>query len=172
MSTGDFKIQDGKILLLRLGPMNGQVQTHRDKFVAPCRRGMWAFPYPFHEAFFYAHQWKKYIPKKFRLPKYPDRDEEDYEAKVNVYLDAKDAIDWDEYEIKLKEIKKRHQPKRFWYGGGFYSYIKPHVNEFDREWYWYESPRDYIAVAKKEIICDYKNKITYSNDHMQIFIPC
>jgi len=35
-------------LFQRFGPVNGQVQTHREGNTAPCRRGIWAFPRVLH----------------------------------------------------------------------------------------------------------------------------
>ncbi len=174
MSTGDFKIRDGKMLMVRLGPMNGQVQVHREGHVAPCRRGIWAFPFPFHDAFFYHHIWERMLPKAFTYPKCPERDEENYDQKYQEWTDKCNAIDYEARDKKLREIMKSNPETKFWYGGGFYSYIKPHKNMADAEWYWYDSHREFIAVAKKHILYHYDGKmpIKYSSDHLQLFIPC
>lgn len=159
-------------MFIRLGPMNGQVQVHRALNEAPCRRGIWAFPYPFHDAFFYCHVWNKYLPKALTPPKYPKSDEPNFEELLAQYNQVYDVFDWDAHNEKMKEIRKTHHPKQFWHGGGFYSYIKPSPNETDRLWYWYDNPRDYVRVARKHIIADYRHGLTYSSDHFQVFIPC
>jgi hypothetical protein len=102
MSSGDFQISDGKLLMIRLGPMNGQIQTHRGSNAAPFHRGIWAFPYPFHDAFFYCHVWRKYLPKRFIYPVMPEENVENYEQKMIEYNLAVDNFDWKGHDKKCR----------------------------------------------------------------------
>lgn len=172
MATGDFKIRDGKLLMIRLGPMNGQVQRHRNENSAPARRGVWAFPYPFHDEFFYCHVWRKFLPKGLTLPVLPDESSDTYEGEMVRYREQMDEFNWEAHYKKLREIKKAHPPKKFWYGGGLYSPIKPHDHYMDQPWYWYDDPRAYMEVARKHIFANYSTRYKFSHDHFQVFIPC
>lgn len=142
--------------------MNAQKQVHREGNVAPVPRGIWAFPYPHHDPFFYWHRWEQLLPKKY---KNLGRIEDD-ELRNQLI---------EERAIKLLEIQKRNRPKRFWYKGPFYSLI-PHTSCHSHTWYLWENAGDWVKAAGKHIWQYHRtgiqlHKLKYSKDHLQIFVP-
>jgi hypothetical protein len=149
------------MLFWRVGNINVNRQTLES---APEKRGLWAFPWPFHDYFFVNQQYDKFLPKKYRQIDllWGKVSQEEYDAL------------WREKERLLLGIMKREKPKTFWYGGGFYSHISPDNSKED--WYYWESPREWSKVCNKYIITYYKTdygiqKMKYSVDHMEVFIP-
>lgn len=81
---GDFKIQGGKMLFQRIGPMNAQIQKNNER--APVGRGIWAFPWPIFEHF--------YVSGKFSSPsmKAPKKEYDEEGEPILIPLEKEDAI--------------------------------------------------------------------------------
>jgi hypothetical protein len=187
--TGSFRVKKGAILLYRIGPANGQVQTHNresrdmrtgekkewtedegyETYIrrAPTRKGYWTFPYPLHEVFFYAHVWERHMPKKFK------RGVTDTESMSQEELEAYLA----EYHEKYRAVRRLIKPKLIWHNGPFYSHIKPKDFVGEQNWYLYTSGREWVDSARSHLKTWYRdvdNKVypmTYSKDHLEIFVP-
>jgi hypothetical protein len=176
-NTGSFRVREGKLLLVRLGPVNGQVQTHRKGNTAPARRGVWAFPHPFHDAFFYWHKWERLLPKRLNLP-YPGEDATPEER--DRWRDAMDAVA-EERSARLKEIVRENPLSRFWCDRPFYSHIAPREDMTPAAWHLWDNARDWVAAARKHIWCRdgweradgsrAVGRFRYSLDHMELFVP-
>jgi hypothetical protein len=162
---------------MRFGPVNARKQHHNsgprdlvtgkrisdgkvpERFHTPVSRGYWAFPFPFHDAFFYSHVYRRDLPKKFR-----------------------DNIEWSEdtlkeYQEKIRASVKRNKAKYIWHDGRFYSRIKPSYDLTDRPWYLYNNSREWVDAARKHLWCwnrwgsEQVWKCNYSKDHLELFIP-
>lgn len=187
--TGSFRVRDGRILLFRVGPANARRQTHnrcsRDMVTGerkewdpdrgdyadylrrtPEPRGFWAFPYPFQDAFFYSHVWRRELPKALRdgAFEWDNATEEECEAHSLAR------------ETKLREIKRLLRPKLIWHGGPFYARVRPRGMVGERPWWLYESPRDYVESARGELWTWARDrasvwKCDYGADHLEIFVP-
>lgn len=188
-STGSFRVLDGKILLFRVGPANARRQRHnrcpRDMVtgerrewdegqgdyadysrITPEPRGLWAFPYPFQDAFFYHHVWRRELPKRFRDGQF------DWEAATEEEQDAHVAAD----EAEVRAIRRRMRPKLIWHGGPFYSHVRPKGAVGERRWWRYERARDYVEAARGELWThvregDHLWRSRYGRDHLEIFVP-
>lgn len=170
-----FVIKNNKMLFWRLGNMNSNKQKHfrtKEGHQPPVGRGIWCFPYPFHDLFFAFHQWEQKLPKEYRHII--------GEIKDNSFLDnltddeARDY--WKKYEEEITKVKKLYKPSKFWYNGIFYSHISPnHISDYDR-WFLWDSVKDWAEIAKKHLYSYEKfgnelYKISFSSDHLEIFIP-
>ena len=160
-----MQLRRGQILLCRVGPMGFQRQTHTTGNVAPVKRGIWAFPFGYQDAFFYHHVWSKQLPKRLQN-----------EALNAIANKEEQAARCEEAETKLREIRKREKLKRFWHGGPFYSRIHPSGRFFIKEWFLWNSPKDWAEVASKTLKSwmrhgDSLFQIEHSADHLEVFIP-
>ncbi|MFA5489706.1 MAG: hypothetical protein WC284_10865 [Candidimonas sp.] len=187
-NIGSFEIKNRKMRFLRCGPVNSQKQIHRDGNVAPESRGIWVFPWPFHDAFFYYHRFEAGLPKKYRLAddeiswanKFPCQNGCDENTSCNLCNHGvdKNLINlWSKERQAWIDRNRKKMIKTVWYNGPIYSRISPmgHVGLFD--WYYWDNMRDWIAMARKNIWCYYSYgngkffKEIYSVDHMELFIP-
>lgn len=187
--TGSFRVKKGAILLYRVGPANGQVQTHNSKprdmrtgdkrewakdepyeaYIrrTPTRKGFWTFPYPLHDAFFYAHVWDRYMPKKFRLGV----------MDVESMTEEEQEAHWAERDEKYRDVRRLFKPKLIWHNGPFYSHVKPKDHVGEQNWYLYANGRDWVDSARGHLKTWYRdvdNKVysmNYSKDHLEIFVP-
>lgn len=170
---GKFQIKNGKMKMLRLGPVSGQKQTHRSAdgpgftLEAPERRGIWVFPYPFCDAWFFSHRWYDALPKKFK--------------KNNPYSSQYQADKFEqwnkEYDLAMKKVLDNNPIKTFWYSGGFYSLISPNGHH-NKTWHYYDNFREWAKLANKSNVYylnrDNNNnveKIKYGADALELFIP-
>ena len=189
-NTGSFRVDSGRLLLFRVGPANGRVQTHnacaRDMRTGerrewdpaggdyadysrrtPERRGFWAFPYPFHDAFFYWHVWERHLPKRFAGGAF------DYDLATEVETDAYNA----ERAVAFREVRRRIKPKLIWHDGPFWSHVRPRGSVGERNWWRYENAREWIDSARGDLWCYNRYgdepvwKSRYSKDHLELFIP-
>lgn len=202
-NRGSFKTSKGSILLLRVGSANGIVQKHKSKPLnidgskiedpddieiwkksvrrPPERRGFFAFPYPFDDAFYYYHQYEKLLPKIYQrksLEQNWNKTDEDFATVEEWYnfVEARDAF-FEERNKELKKVISRHKQKKIWYKGHFYSHICP-KNQVDdgRVWWRYENVNDWVKAARSKLWC-YTNwgsgcfKINYDIGHLELFIP-
>jgi hypothetical protein len=161
----EFKFNRGRMLFWGVGNINSNKQTHIEGNIPPVSRGLWAFPWPYHDYFFVYQKYEKFLPKKYQaLDKlWGTVSQEEYDAL------------WEEREKLTLKIMKREHPKTFWYGGGFYSHISPGVSHGE-DWYFWDSVRDWGKVANKQIIFRAKwagvlLQYPYCVDHLEIFIP-
>lgn len=174
-NTGSFQVRDGKLLLYRVGPANGRKQRHNacarnivtgekeperetvSHRKTPFPRGYWAFPFPFHEAFFYYHVYSRQLPK--RLQEHDNWTSEEIA----------------EHEIIIKAIRKRTRPKLIWYGGPFFSHVKPAYVPIKQDWYRYDNAREWIDAARGELWTWIRSgelfRTAYARDHLEIFVP-
>jgi hypothetical protein len=181
-NTGSFQVRDGKLLLYRVGPANGQRQRHnararnlvtgqKDPERAPSEvrrtpssHGYWAFPFPFQDAFFYFHVYKQQLPKRLR-------DKDDGGPERTSWTDENSA----DYEAAIKEIKDRTHPKLIWYGGPFYSHVKPKHLTVEQNWYRYDNAREWIEAARGDLWTWVNSgslfRAHYAKDHLEIFVP-
>lgn len=164
-----FFLEKNRLVCWRLGNGNSVKQRHFNKMITintlggehkpPVSRGVWAFPYPFYDYFFAYHQWVSKLPKEYR----------EFTGNENL----KEAW-WNERELKLNEIQKKFRPIKF-LADSFYSHISEHGKSNYSEWYYWDSPKDWINVAKKHLITwergsDKLYKIDYTKDHLEIFV--
>lgn len=151
--------------MVRLGPVNAQRQTHRENHLPPVSRGMWAFPFPFHDAFFYFHRWEKRLPKHLSS------------AAITAETDkARAEALWDEREAALAKCRKTFRPSKFWHGGPFYSHMARDGTCELGNWFLWDSAKEWVAVARKQILSwqrdgDNLFQVSYSADHLEVFIP-
>lgn len=179
-----FKFNQGKMLFHRVGPMSGQVQTHKDGNVAPVRKGAWFFPYPYFDYFFAFQTYERFMPPKL-VSKNRDsfETEEDWEA----HLDWLKEEGFAARETWLKEkgsLIPQTRKRPYWWGGVVYSklwdkrYGRPH----DDNWFIYETPKEFAQAAQKTL-ASYSTwdgwreptKIVagsgLSIDHLEVFLP-
>ena len=198
-NTGGFRVRSGALLLVRLGPANGQVQRHRafprdmvtgeknheERLLKqlesrlhggdlPFHRGYWAFPYPMHDAFFYYHVWKRHMPKEFRNGiNWTELSEDEQE----VFQERMDKA--------MEAVRKRVRLKFIWCPRPFYSLVPPsHFlgsplgGEGNKKWHLYTNAREWVEAARRDLWCWNRMddeppwKARYSKDHLQIFVPC
>jgi len=164
----EFKIKDNKMLFWRFGNMNSnkQYEIKNPTFNVPVKRGIWAFPYPHYDFFFCYYQFEKLLPKKLRYDNL-EKNVEKYseEEKTNFFTKRSDAVE---------KLIKKNPPKKFWYGGKFYSHILPN-GEVESEWFLWDCVKEWAIVAKKSLYhhekySDQLIKCKYSCDHLEIFI--
>lgn len=161
----DFSLKAGRLLMVRLGPVNAQKQTHRETHLPPVSRGMWAFPYPFHDAFFYFHRWEKRLTKRLSS------------AAIATETDQviADAL-WKERDAALAKCRKEFRPSKFWHGGPFYSHLSRDGSCDLAAWFLWSSAKDWVSVASKQLFSwqrdgDNLFQVPYSVDHLEIFVP-
>ncbi len=177
LAKGRFSIRAGAILLVRCGPINHRTQQHFYKKppltdetrlmgtnLPPVGRGMWAFPFGYHDAFFYYHVWEARLPKRLN-PKLIVKIEDDA---------ARESL-WAEHEEKMKIIRKKIPLHQFWWSKGFWTRFNNKTTSVNG-WYWWDSPRDWARVAKRELVKfdRYKDQIityNYAVDHLELFLP-
>ncbi len=188
--TGSFRVRGGSILLYRVGPANAQRQTHNRRPVdmvtgeprewdasrgdyanyvrrTPEPRGIWAFPFPFHDPFFYSHVWRRHLPKRLR------DGAADWDAMTPEEAEAHGAAT----DEKLREIRRTHPRKLVWHSGPFWSHVRPIGHVGSRTWWRYDSARDFVEAARRELWCWIPDsaggvfKSSYSKDHLELFLP-
>ena len=131
----------GKVLLWRLGPLSYNTQERWTR--APNSRGMWAFPYPYFELSFAAHQYDYLMPKRLQKNGHYPLLSTDYLYKgeplplhsVIPPLDADGLLPkdykvregfWDDRDKWVKTVGRKILPfRKFWYEGDLYSHISP-----------------------------------------------
>ena len=157
----EFKFSHGRMLFWRVGNINSNKQTHTEGNIPPVSRGLWAFPWPYHDYFFVYQKYEQLLPKKYQnLDKlWGIVSEEEYH---NL---------WNERFALIGKIMKRERPKTFWYGGEFYS----HIGAVDN-WKLWDCPRDWAKEANKTLVLYSRDfgslqKFRYAVDHLEIFIP-
>jgi hypothetical protein len=189
-ATGSFRVRGDTILLYRVGPANAQRQNHNRRPMdmvtgkprewdaacgdyadyvrrTPERRGIWAFPFPFHDAFFYHHVWRRQLPKRMR------EGAVDWRALSPDEAEARCAAT----ERKLRDIRNSNPRKLIWHAGPFWSHVRPVGQVGDRTWWRYENPRDFVEAARGGLWSWYPDsrggvfKTSYSKDHLEIFVP-
>jgi hypothetical protein len=135
-----FKVQKGKMLFWRLGGINSVKQSHFGKSgnQPPTSRGIWCFPYPFHDLFFVFHKWEEALPKRYRRTIGGNED-----LGTSEMTDDEASAFWSERERLLKEVRKRIRPSTFWYGGEFYSHINVH-GKVITDWFLWDSVSECI----------------------------
>lgn len=188
-NTGSFRVVGGRLMLFRVGPANGQAQRHnsapRDAVtgervewpedrgeyrdygrIAPASRGFWAFPYPFHDAYFYHHVWMRHLPKNLRSGSCPEDS-----VQSNIW--------WGEHSKALKRIRRTFRPRIIMHEGPFWSHIRPDTAGPDKVWYQYDNAREWVQKARKSLWRWNPGdnnmppwKIDYSVDHLEIFVAC
>lgn len=170
----DFTIKNNKMLFWRLGNMNSVKQKHfgKDGHQPPTSRGIWCFPFPFHDYFFAYHQWEQKLPKKFRREIGQVWDK----CLVEGLTDEEAEKFWEERELALKKVKKLFRPTTFWYGKPFYSHISANNDVSYSNWFLWDSVSAWAKVARKNIYLTqiYQGtvyRMEYAKDHMEIFIP-
>lgn len=195
-NKGFFKVKDNRILLNRCGSANGQIQRHFYKACdingnvytdieeieqwknsmrrPPLRKGIFTFPAPFNDAFYYHHFYEKHLPKEFTsknpfISKWNPfsvyrniLEKQEYEK----YISNKREILFQERSKALKKIYSIHRLKKIWYKGTIYSHICPKKMVDDgRNWWKYDSVADWIDSARKHIW----NYYSYSAGEKNIF---
>ena len=203
-SRGFFKVRNNRLLVTRIGAASGQIQRHfykpvgidgnplsekeaedwKDSIrVPPTRKGIFTFPSPMDDMYYYVHAYRRWLPKKYKnLPSWDGASSiEDLDEREK-YIQDRDQF-FKEYNEKFKEVVKSNKKKHIWVGKPFYSHICP-KGLFDdgRAWWKYDNVSDWVASARKYIWCYYgwrnlKNenvfggKIRYDVGHFEIFIP-
>lgn len=177
-----FEIVGNKMLFWRLGNINSNLQKHwkqEGTNQPPVRRGLWCFPYPHYDYFFCYHQWTSKLPKFYR---------EELNGKKNNWWEGMDDAEQDKHQkIKdelLKKIKQEFRPRKFFYGGEFYSHISYDGKSYSNNWFLWDSVKDWSIIANKKLICFESNReykkpdeklkiwtLEYTKDHLEIFIP-
>jgi hypothetical protein len=182
-----FHFSNTSILLWRMGGINSVKQAHWNKKVLkapvmgdgepelvllhqpPVKRGLWCFPYGFHDYFFSWRQWELRLPKRFQK-------------------EALEKMKWDEMSNEeaeafhaekahaLKKIQLANPPKKFLYSAGFYSHISRHNQVNYDDWYFWDNPKEWARTANKHIFVTERYNDTvftasYSADHLELFIP-
>lgn len=212
-NKGFFTVRNGHLLLNRCGSANGQIQKH---FYKPCdiagnvmkdlkdiedwknsirrpplRKGIFTFPAPFNDAFYYHHFYEKHLPKNLTINNNPylnksvpygvyrDGTERSYlEQEIN---DIRSNL-FEQRSQAFKKIYNNHKLKKIWYKGPLYSHIAPKNMVDDmRNWWkydtvaeWVESARKYVwsyysfPAGSKNIFC---GKINVDPGHFELFIP-
>lgn len=161
-----FKFKGPALLVTRVGPANAQKQTHNRKGegnTAPTNRGIWVFPKGWEEAFFYAHVWYRYLPKRLR----------DDRIRQIVDDDARRAL-YQEQNEKVHEIARRMPPKTMAWDWGFYSHIG-YQGQIGGWWYW-DNPKTWAAEARRHLYLrqrcgDDLRRFRYASDHLELFLP-
>lgn len=162
----------------RLGNMNSNKQKHwgdPNHRQPPTKRGIWAFPYPHYDFFFCWHQWEARLPKKFRHEEGIGIKHPGVSFDPDAVTDEEADEYWEERDRLIKKIRKEFPPTTFWYGGEFYSHISTH-GVGDKEWYYWDSVKEWSKVARKELYVsdrwgDELYTFRYAKDHLEIFIP-
>lgn len=196
-NRGSFRLKQGKMLFIRFGSANAQRQLHARRPIdmatlesrewdveekgayedyhhrPPCNRGIWAFPYPLHDAFFYYHVFRRDLPKKFKDGFRPDLKEMEDEEREAYFAE----------ETKLIERERRAKRARMiWWEGPIFSRIQPHPAMPEQPWYLYDSPTEWFEVARKHVVgfsnfdegkLYYGSQVfrRYSCDHFEVFLP-
>lgn len=192
---GHFVIgKDNSLLCVRIGSANAIRQSGGGH--APVKRGFWVFPFGHEDAFFYGFRIKNEMPKKFRDESdlaivtqrklrglkykngFPTLD--NMEFPDNLSYDQKKKL-VAEAQAKFEEESKQQWKKQFhrlrrqiWVKGGFYSHIPPPQVKEQKDWYYWESGREWAKAANKYISTydpSTKRPTPFANDHFEIFVP-
>lgn len=198
-NTTDFKVNKNKLLVLRVGSANGQVQVHRNKPVSlygekliekeeietwrksirrpPVRKGIFVFPFPFHDEYYYHHFFLKQMPKSYIKEKetlYSFYKELETDTDFNAYDELLDEL-WKKEDKKLKDIKEKNKQKKIWISGEFYSHVPPKGMVDDgRIWWKYSNVREWIESARRYLFVrleDGKYHYRYDRGYLELFIP-
>lgn len=181
--------KEGRILLVRLGPMNAQTQTHMNQPETnqpPVSRGMWAFPFGHVDPWFYNFKYQEFLPKRLRQEEidraYPWVDvlalpiSQREAGKAQMAEREKLLV---ERQAKLDHFinhpPNNYRPKQFWHKGGLWSRLSHHPGEKStRGWYYWDNPKDWARAAKKSLVGyagdDRKQLMRFSKDHLEIFV--
>jgi hypothetical protein len=137
-----FRFKNGAILLHRVGPMNAQRQIHES---APCRRGVYAFVWPFFDPYFVWHQLDLYyVPKRLT-----------YDTIDKLWIEKKEdeaklrGVERSAWELEHKvRIKRLMRPKKIWWNKPFWSRIPPkHELDTNKHWYYWTDLRGWAKQA-------------------------
>lgn len=205
-NKGGFRVRNKHILLYRIGSANGQKQLHFNspvsidgkKLTDPVeienwkksyrrpltRKGIFTFPAPLDDAFYYSHHYNRFLPKYFKnhvyntnrkgygpfTPDYPSQELDDYiQKEIDIFYEEK--------EKKYKEIIKREKKKLIWYSGKFYSHICPKnlIND-GRVWWEYNNVAEWVDSARKYLNFYYwdngfQGKFKTDKGDFELFIP-
>lgn len=202
-NKGFFKVKEKKILLYRVGPANGQIQQHFYKPVnvlgnkleneddienwkksirrPPTRKGIFTFPAPLDDAFYYGHHYDRFLPKKLSNsnPYYlcklygPFRSNYEKHALQDVIYPIRDKF----FELrsqKYKEIYQREKRKYIWHSGEFYSHICPkNYIDDERVWWKYDNVSEWVESARKHLFVydRFFGKVDVDIGFFEIFVP-
>lgn len=177
-----FKRKGLSGLFRRFGPLAAQKQTHRESYVAPYRRGIWAFPYPYFDMWFASHNFNKYMAKKFdrineSKPEFELFESCDEWIRACDIHEAEQLALEEEYKEKVAKIY-RQLMKTFWYKGRVYGRIAPRGCGGKNGWYCYESVPEFFKEARKHLVSYWgggERKFVagrgLSMDHLEVFLP-
>lgn len=154
MSIKRYQFKNGRLKVQRIGPLNPQRQKNyrlgdknwdgklRGKNRrAPENRGLWAFPYPYFDAYFASFQYDMALPKKFRRQSINELHQE-MQAITGGQASHPQYAAYDEALTKLyaelheytdsASFKKKMQVREFWVSGSVYTHIGR--TNTDSEW--------------------------------------
>lgn len=167
---GGVEMRQGYLKFHRAGTIKFTDQTHWTH--APAPKGMWAFPYPFFDEGYVYHKHNDHIPKRLR-----EKNER--------------MLSFDEWEEREKWIlehgNKLLKPKQFWYTGYLYSRmgwmgqpesIDEHGDDEESgiSWNFMHTSQLYKLMKSGgdrgfEIHNGKRSVVSYSVDHLEVFIP-
>jgi hypothetical protein len=148
-----WRYEQGRILLVRLGALSDQKQTHRTGNIAPANRGVWAFPYPHFDIFFAWHNIEKSMPKRLQ--------------RENPPAEEASAEEWSDWHHQRDEWADKHapKPKRFWYSGDIYARFDLQGNIHYDSWTKMTTAQFYRLQNKVA------PRVRELGDHLEVFIP-
>jgi hypothetical protein len=131
-----FKINGGRMLMQRIGPINPQRQRNLIWNEAatpnrlrgrnprsPERRGIWAFPWPLYDRYFSSYQIALVTPKHLQL----------VGKKLNISLEEIEADELAQKEWwNRKSTRQRLRVRSFWVSGSVYTHLGR--SSSDSEW--------------------------------------
>lgn len=169
----DFVFKNGAMLMQRVGPINAQKQSHDTGYTAPIRRGMWAFPFPAMDLFFVSHRYEPLIPVKYRLQSINKLQDENIKANKPVNDGIPEEL-WIGREEYISKVKNKMRPKTFWWKGPIYSRIAP-KGFGGSDWYLWTDLKAWAKLANASMVVgkvdNEKRTMTYSVDHLELFLP-
>lgn len=147
------KIRNGQVLFQRFGFLNPVHQGKwKSKGRAPARKGIWAFPWPSGDIWYFGwHKWDEVLPKHLR------KNAEDDLIRGQEWWDERDR--W----IKTKG-RQVMWIKKFYYGGEVFTHLDQDGKSVG--WgCWNRMPvLEYVKAAKKR-------EPGYGTDELEVFIP-
>jgi len=153
-------VRAGAIKLERMGSLSWRDQrTGRYADRAPEPRGIWAFVFPYYDAFFTWHKWEEVVPKRL------------LDARIKALVEDESTPDevLERLHLNRDEWIKSHRSvmklRRFWWEGDIYARFDQYGKNIASS-AWHLMPVSVFEAAARKV----EPKNYWSSDHMEVFI--
>jgi hypothetical protein len=153
-------VRAGAIKLERMGSLSWRDQhTGRYADRAPEPRGIWAFVFPYYDAFFTWHKWEEVLPKHL------------LDSRLQALLEDESTprADIEQLHLGRDEWIKSHRDimklRRFWWEGDIYARFDQYGKNISSS-AWHLMPVSVFEAAARKV----EPKNYWSSDHMEVFI--